>query len=93
MKRLIRDPLGWGINSGRVYPAHTNGTPHHDLQVTWLCLLPPGCVAIFCRRAWDCYVADACCRVDNWVLLSLHDRTKFVSVANSLIPIAVDLLW
>jgi hypothetical protein len=52
MKRLIRDPLGWGINSGRVYPAHTNGTPHHDLQVTWLCLLPPGCVAIFCRRAW-----------------------------------------
>jgi hypothetical protein len=44
MKRLIRDHSRWGINSGLVYPAHTNGTPQHDLQLTWLCLLPPGCI-------------------------------------------------
>jgi hypothetical protein len=56
------------------------------LAATGLCcdILPPGL---------GCYVADACCRVDNWVLLSLHDRTKFVSAANLLIRIAVDLLW
>jgi hypothetical protein len=68
------------------------GSPHHDLQVTWLCLLPPGCIAIFCRRAWVAMWRVHVVGLTIGVLLSLHDRTKFVSAANLLIRIAADLL-